>query len=121
MMSVRQIQLRQRCEVELDFPVAGLSKADFEVNINNKNIRNFTVQTGSNGLPEITFPQKLSHQANPDRPGASDTLIIKLTRAATQRASTNLPAEYNYKELGETWSAPEHLDCQIQVLETQIF
>ena len=88
------------------FPVAGLSKADFEVNINNKNIRNFTVQTGSNGLPEITFPQKLSHQANPDRPGASDTLIIKLTRAATQRVSTNLPAEYNYKELGETWSAP---------------
>ena len=48
----------------------------------------------------------MSHQANPDRPGASDTLIIKLTRAATQRVSTNLPAEYNYKELGETWSAP---------------
>ncbi len=88
------------------FPVAGLSKADFEVNINNKNIPNFTVQTGSTGLPEITFPQLLSHQANPDRPGSSDTLIIKLTRAATQRLSTNLPAEYNYKELGETWSAP---------------
>ncbi len=88
------------------FPVAGLSKADFEVNINNKNIPNFTVQTGSSGLPEITFPQLLSHQANPDRPGSSDTLIIKLTRAATQRLSTNLPAEYNYKELGETWSAP---------------
>ena len=88
------------------FPVAGLSKADFEVNINNKNIPNFTVQTGSAGLPEITFPQLLSHQANPDRPGSSDTLIIKLTRAATQRLSTNLPAEYNYKELGETWSAP---------------
>ena len=48
----------------------------------------------------------MSHQANPDRPGSSDTLIIKLTRAATQRLSTNLPAEYNYKELGETWSAP---------------
>ena len=88
------------------FPVAGLSKADFEVNINNKNIPNFTVQTGSTGLPEITFPQLLSHQANPDRAGSSDTLIIKLTRAATQRLSTNLPAEYNYKELGETWSAP---------------
>ena len=88
------------------FPVAGLSKADFEVNINNKNIPNFTVQTGSSGLPEITFPQLLSHQANPDRAGSSDTLIIKLTRAATQRLSTNLPAEYNYKELGETWSAP---------------
>ncbi|MDA9723891.1 PilC/PilY family type IV pilus protein [Candidatus Pelagibacter sp.] len=88
------------------FPVAGLSKTDFQVNINNKNIPNFTVQTGSTGLPEITFPQTLSHQANPDRPGSSDTLIIKLTRAATQRLSTNLPAEYNYKELGETWSAP---------------
>ena len=88
------------------FPVAGLTKADFLVNINNKNIPNFTVQTGSTGLPEITFPQILSHQANPDRPGSSDTLIIKLTRAATQRLSTNLPAEYNYKELGETWSAP---------------
>ena len=88
------------------FPVAGLSKTDFQVNINNKNIPNFTVQTGSTGLPEITFPQLLSHQANPDRPGSSDTLIIKLTRAATQRLSTNLPAEYNYKELGETWSAP---------------
>ena len=88
------------------FPVPGLTKADFEVNINNNKIPNFTVQTGSAGLPEITFPQKLSHQANPDRPGSSDTLIIKLTRAATQRLSTNLPAEYNYKELGETWSAP---------------
>ncbi|WP_075521245.1 PilC/PilY family type IV pilus protein [Candidatus Pelagibacter communis] len=88
------------------FPVAGLTKADFLVNINNKNIPNFTVQTGSTGLPEITFPQLLSHQANPDRAGSSDTLTIKLTRAATQRLSTNLPAEYNYKELGETWSAP---------------
>ncbi len=88
------------------FPVAGLTKTDFLVNINNKNIPNFTVQTGSTGLPEITFPQILSHQANPDRAGSSDTLIIKLTRAATQRLSTNLPAEYNYKELGETWSAP---------------
>ena len=88
------------------FPVAGLTKTDFKVKINNNKIPNFTVQTGSSGLPEITFPQKLSHQANPDRPGSSDTLVIKLTRAATKRLSTNLPAEYNYKELGETWSAP---------------
>ena len=88
------------------FPVAGLTKSDFEVNINNRNITNFTVQTGSTGLPEITFPQTLSFQANPDSPSSVDTLIIKLTRAATQTFSTNLPVEYNYKELGETWSAP---------------
>ena len=88
------------------FPVAGLTKSDFEVNINNRNITNFTVQTGSTGLPEITFPQTLSFQANPDSASSADTLIIKLTRAATQTLSTNLPVEYNYKELGETWSAP---------------
>ena len=88
------------------FPVAGLTKSDFEVNINNRNITNFTVQTGSAGLPEITFPQTLSFQANPDSPSSVNTLIIKLTRAATQTFSTNLPVEYNYKELGETWSAP---------------
>ena len=88
------------------FPVAGLTKSDFEVNINNRNITNFTVQTGSTGLPEITFPQTLSFQANPDSPSSVNTLIIKLTRAATQTFSTNLPVEYNYKELGETWSAP---------------
>ena len=88
------------------FPVAGLTKSDFEVNINNRNITNFTVQTGSTGMPEITFPQTLSFQANPDRASSVDTLIIKLTRAATQTLSTNLPVEYNYKELGETWSAP---------------
>lgn len=88
------------------FPVAGLTKSDFEVNINNRNITNFSVQTGSTGLPEITFPQTLSFQANPDRASSVDTLIIKLTRTATQTLSTNLPVEYNYKELGETWSAP---------------
>ena len=88
------------------FPVAGLTKSDFEININNRNITNFTVQTGSNGLPEITFPQTLSFQANPDSASSVDTLIIKLTRAATQTLSSNLPVEYNYKELGETWSAP---------------
>lgn len=88
------------------FPVAGLTKTDLEVTINNINITNFTIQTGSTGKPEITFPQKISYQANPDSPASIDTLFIKLTRTATQALSSNLPAEYNYKELGETWSAP---------------
>ena len=84
------------------FPVSGVTKADLEVNINNKNITDFTVQTGSSGRPEITFPQKLFFQANPIGTNSEDTLVIKLKGTF----SSSLPAEYDYKELGETWSAP---------------
>jgi type IV pilus assembly protein PilY1 len=84
------------------FPVSGVTKADLEVNINNKNITDFTVQTGSSGRPKITFPQKLFFQANPIGTNSVDTLVIKLKGTF----SSSLPAEYDYKELGETWSAP---------------
>ena len=84
------------------FPVSGVTKADLEVNINNKNITDFTVQTGSSGGPEITFPQKLFFQANPNGINSVDTLVVKLKGTF----SSGVPAEYDYKELGETWSAP---------------
>ena len=88
------------------FPIAGLSKSDFIISLNNKNIPNFTVQTSSSGKTEITLPTQIFYQANGDRAQSTDTLVIKLTNAAINTLSINLPEEYNYKELGETWSSP---------------
>ena len=88
------------------FPVVGVQKSDLIISINNKIEKNFTVNIASSGKTEITLPDQLFFQANGDKAQSQDTLIIKLTRAATQSLSQNLPAEYNYRELGETWSAP---------------
>ena len=88
------------------FPVVGVQKSDLIISINNKIEKNFTVNIASSGKTEITLPDRLFFQANGDKAQSQDTLIIKLTRAATQNLSQNLPAEYNYRELGETWSAP---------------
>ena len=88
------------------FPVLGVTKADLVITLNNKLITNFTVQTASSGKTEITLPTQIFYQANGDKAQSTDNLVIKLTRSASLRLSTSLPEAYNYKDLGETWSAP---------------
>ena len=87
------------------FPEPGVKKSEFIITINNIKIPNFTIGSGSSGT-EIILPKSVSYQAHQDRTKSPDDVEIKLTKAAITRLSNNLPAVYDYKELGETWSAP---------------
>ena len=97
------------------FPVVGAKKEDLRVFINDKRV-NVTVTTNATtGKTEFTLPQpnknqprsgEIFFQANGDETQEEDIMMIKLTRKASQNLSFNLPDAYNYKELGETWSAP---------------
>ena len=59
-------------------------------------------------IPNKNQPRsgEIFFQANGDETQEEDIMMIKLTRKASQNLSFNLPDAYNYKELGETWSAP---------------
>ena len=88
------------------FPEPGVLKDEFIITINGTNIPNFTIGTGSSAGTQIILPKTVSYQAHPDRTKSPDDVEIKLTKSAITRLSNNLPEAYNYKELGETWSAP---------------
>ena len=88
------------------FPEPGIKKSEFIITINDVNIPNFTVQAGSSGGTQIVLPKTVSYQAHEDRTKSADDVEIKLTKSAITRLSNNLPEAYDYKELGETWSAP---------------
>ena len=90
------------------FPEPGLSKSDLTITLNNVDIPNFAIGSGTAGT-EIIFPTAVGYQAHQDRTKTSDEVEIKLSRSAIASLSTNLPAEYDYRELGETWSAPRVL------------
>ncbi len=88
------------------FPEPGVLKDEFIITINGTKIPNFTIGTGSSAGTQIILPKTVSYQAHPDRTKSPDDVEIKLTKSAITRLSNNLPEAYNYKELGETWSAP---------------
>ena len=88
------------------FPEPGVLKDEFIITINGTNIPNFTIGTGNSAGTQIILPKTVSYQAHPDRTKSPDDVEIKLTKSAITRLSNNLPEAYNYKELGETWSAP---------------
>jgi len=87
------------------FPEPGLSKSDLTITLNNVNIPNFAIGSGTAGT-EIIFPTTVGYQAHQDRTKTSDEVEIKLSRSAIASLSSNFPPEYDYRELGETWSAP---------------
>ena len=87
------------------FPEPGLSKSDLTITLNNVNIPNFAIGSGTAGT-EIIFPTAVGYQAHQDRTKTSDEVEIKLSRSTIASLSSNLPVEYDYRELGETWSAP---------------
>ena len=87
------------------FPEPGLSKSDLTITLNNVDIPNFAIGSGTAGT-EIIFPTAVGYQAHQDRTKTSDEVEIKLSRSAIASLSSNFPPEYDYRELGETWSAP---------------
>ena len=88
------------------FPEPGVKKSEFIITINGINIPNFTIGTGSSAGTQIILPKSVFYQAHADRTKSTDDVEIKLTKSAITRLSNNLPEAYDYKELGETWSAP---------------
>ncbi len=87
------------------FPEPGLKKTDITITINGTKIPNFTIGSSTTGTT-IILPKTVFYQAHEDRTKSTDDVEIKLTKSAITKLSNNLPQAYDYKELGETWSAP---------------
>ena len=51
----------------------------------------------------MLFRSNLSYKIHYEN---TEMIKIKISRSAITSLSNNLPAEYDYRELGETWSAP---------------
>ena len=89
-------------------PVSGLTKSDMRILLNGSLTTAYQVsQSGANTI--ISFNAAQTY--NGDTSGTSSnptniSLAISINTDAIARLSTNLPTEYNYTKLGETWSSP---------------
>jgi len=88
-----------------NFHGTGMTKKDFTIYIDDVPNTNFTVSNTGNTL-YITFDKEVIYQADPNmRSGQpSVAIFINQTSSATGVQSPN--DDYDYSELGETWSAP---------------
>ena len=89
-------------------PLSGLMKEDVEISINGRFTRAFQVSQNS-GNTVISFNSAQTY--NGDTSGtsgnpANSSLLISVNSDAIARLSTNLPVDYDYTKLGETWSSP---------------
>jgi len=89
-------------------PVSGLTKSDMRILLDGRITTAYQVsQSGANSI--ISFNSAQTY--NGDTSGTSlnptnRSLTISINTDAIARLSTNLPTEYNYTKLGETWSSP---------------
>ena len=89
-------------------PLSGLMKEDVQISINGRFTRAFQVSQNS-GNTVISFNSAQTY--NGDTSGtsgnpANSSLLISVNSDAIARLSTNLPVDYDYTKLGETWSSP---------------
>ena len=89
-------------------PLSGLSKEDLTISINGIFTRAFQVSQNS-GNTVISFNSAQTY--NGDTSGTSgnptnSNLLVSVDPDAITRLSLNLPVDYDYTKLGETWSSP---------------
>ncbi len=88
-------------------PVTGLSQADVSVVLDGKNYSNFKVTSNTSGQTQIVFGNEMTYYGydpNDASKASSDLgLYIKPGSSAT---GVQTQPEYDYSQLGETWSAP---------------
>ena len=91
-----------------NLPVSGLTSDDITIFLDRRITTAYQVsQNGGNTLISFNAPQTY----NGDTSGQSQNpanlnFKIEISLDAIERLSTNLPEEYNYTKLGETWSSP---------------
>ena len=89
-------------------PVSGLTKSDMKIFIDGRITTAY--QVSQNGA-KTTISFSSAQTYNGDTSGTSQNptnknLLISIEPDAIARLSINLPAEYDYTKLGETWSSP---------------
>ena len=87
------------------FPVQGIKKSDILVTFNDNNYTNFSVSTNSSGDTEITFGTDMTYSADPGDTNTSSMLGVFI-KAGSKATGVQTNPEYDYSELGETWSDP---------------
>ena len=89
------------------FPVRGVSKSDLTVIYNGNNYTNFNVTTNSSGDTQITFGTNITYYGGDpgDASKASSELGVLIKPGSAQTGVQTQP-EYDYSQLGETWSSP---------------
>ena len=89
-------------------PLSGLMKEDVQISINGSFTRAFEVSQNS-GNTVISFNSAKTYDGNTSGTSgnpANSTLLLSVDPDAIARLSTNLPEDYDYTKLGETWSSP---------------
>ena len=72
---------------------------------NDNNYTNFSVSTNSSGDTEITFGTDMTYSADPGDTNTSSMLGVFI-KAGSKATGVQTNPEYDYSELGETWSDP---------------
>ncbi len=88
-----------------NFPGNGMTAADFTIVVNDKTLSNVTV-TNTNNTLTLRFPTSINYQADPDRTAGADQVAIYVNQASAATGVQSPNEDYDYSELGETWSAP---------------
>ncbi len=87
------------------FPVQGVTKKDLSVIYNGNNYTNFSVSTNSSSDTIITFGTEMIYAADPDVPDETSSLGVFI-KAGAKATGVQTHPEYDYSQLGETWSDP---------------
>ena len=89
------------------FPVRGVTKSDLTVILNGSNYNNFTVTTNGSGDTLLNFATNITYYGGDpgDASKVSSELGVYIKPGSAQTGVLTQP-EYDYSQLGETWSAP---------------
>ena len=89
------------------FPVRGVTKSDLTVILNGSNYNNFTVTTNGSGDTLLNFATNITYYGGDpqDSSKSSSELGVYIKPGSAQTGVLTQP-EYDYSQLGETWSAP---------------
>ena len=89
------------------FPVRGVKKSDLTVILDGKNYSNFNVTTNSSGDTQLIFGTNITYYGGDpgDASKVSSELGVYIKPGSAQTGVLTQP-EYDYSQLGETWSAP---------------
>ena len=85
--------------------IFAVSKSDLSVTFNGNNYTSFSVTTNASNDTVITFAQQMTYSADPGDTNTSSELGVFIKPGSKQTGVLTNP-EYDYSQLGETWSDP---------------
>ena len=86
-------------------PVGNLKKSDLNIIYNDKNYTNYSISTTTSSETILVFGTDMTYSADPGDTNTSSMLGVFL-KAGSKATGVQTNPEYDYSELGETWSDP---------------